>query len=121
MKPDDWDINVKLLIDASGSLEATKTAFIHGAIGDTYALDVHHKGDGVYLLEYAGETIGTLNQKDRKITGKIDMSAINDDFNTLIVCQLSRIPSAMYLLHATPKLKYDPQKSMFLTIDEFSD
>lgn len=119
--PDGWDKNVKLIIDPTGSLEETKSVVLVGGDLNIYMIDIRRVEGHYYQLEYKDEMIGGLRQVGSKITGKIDISAINDDFGTCIVVHLSRLPSAMFLLKPQPKGKFDPRSANFLTMEEFSD
>jgi len=116
-----WTKNVKLIIDASGSLKETKSVILMGNPEDMYHLDIHHQSDNYYQLHYKGEMIGGLKQSNARITGEIDLSSINDDIYKCIVSHSSRVPSTMFLMRIHPKMKFDPRRPDFVTIEQFSD
>lgn len=112
---------IHLLIHPSGKLSKSPALILRVSDDESYTFDLNKQDeDEYYNIMYNNKVVGGLKQDDGRIRGKISLSDISS-YNTCIITQLSTVSDKFLLQPMKPKQKYDPQKSNFITKEEFNN
>jgi len=112
---------IHLLIHPSGQLSRSPALTLRISDTKSYTFDlIKQDEDGYYNIIRNDKVVGGIRDDDGRIKGKINLSDISS-YNTCIITQLATVDNKFLLQPMSPKQKYNPHKTNFITKEDFND